>query len=334
MLPTHLISVTKLDGRRGGCTGITVSTCLCIQNLSKLFFWTTQPFVPNLVWWWVSVRQIVMWKQMGCYLQGPSEGIYNYAWELSVKMHISVAVKLTFCREKKLSAWKINCQYKKKEGSTSFGSAPNTRKWARFQSFSFKSIPMPEINQSMTVSSCFIYNQTWFVERSSQASRYPCSCCCFYWGLPHIYSCHGFAAERSVCFAEIYHTMYSCHCFAEVYHTMYSCLLFCREVYDTMYSCHCCRKVYYTMYTCHCFAAGRSSTQCIAVIALLQRGLLPHNIQLSWLCCTKVYHTMYSCHSFAEVYHTIYSFHCFAEIYHTIYSCHCFAEVYHCPHNV
>ena len=38
MLPTHLISVTKLDGRRGGCTGITVSVCLCIQTLSKLFF--------------------------------------------------------------------------------------------------------------------------------------------------------------------------------------------------------------------------------------------------------------------------------------------------------
>ena len=290
MLPTHLISVTKLDGRRGGCTGITVSTCLCIQNLSKLFFWTTQPFVPNLVWWWVSVRQIVMWKQMGCYLQGPSEGIYNYAWELSVKMHISVAVKLTFCREKKLSAGKINCQYKKKEGSTSFGSAPNTHKWARFQSFSFKSIPMPEINQSMTVSSCFIYNQTWFVERSSQASRYPCSCCCFYWGLPHIYSCHGFAAERSVCFAEIYHTMYSCHCFAEVYHTMYSCHCLAAErsttqciavialLRSTTQCIAVCFSAERSMTQCTAvIAVGRSTTQCILVIALLQEGLV-HNV--------------------------------------------------------
>ena len=99
--------------------------------------------------------------------------------------------------DKCFSAGKINRQYKKKKGSTSFGSAPNTHEWARFQSFSFKSVPVPEINQSMTISSWFIYNQTWFVERSSQASRYPCSCCCFTEVSHTMYSCHSFAAARS-----------------------------------------------------------------------------------------------------------------------------------------
>ena len=46
MLPTHLISVTKLDGRRGGCTGITVSVCLCIQTLSRLL--NHSPFCTKL----------------------------------------------------------------------------------------------------------------------------------------------------------------------------------------------------------------------------------------------------------------------------------------------
>ena len=48
MLPTHLTSVTKLDGRRGGCTGITVSLCPCIRTLSRRYLLNHSTFCPKL----------------------------------------------------------------------------------------------------------------------------------------------------------------------------------------------------------------------------------------------------------------------------------------------
>ena len=64
-----------------------------------------------------------------CMCETVRESVYIYiyqAWELSAKMRISAALKLTFRREKQLSVWKRNQQYKKKKGSTGFSSALNT----------------------------------------------------------------------------------------------------------------------------------------------------------------------------------------------------------------
>ena len=56
------------------------------------------------------------------------------AWELSAKMQICVAVKLTFCRERKLQGKEIGSTNKKKKGSTGFSSALNNHKTYRARS--------------------------------------------------------------------------------------------------------------------------------------------------------------------------------------------------------
>ena len=58
----------------------------------------------------------------------PNAGRHQ-AWELSTKMQISSAVKLTFHREKKCPWGKEigGTKKKRKKGSAGFSSAPNTR---------------------------------------------------------------------------------------------------------------------------------------------------------------------------------------------------------------